>query len=98
MRQAYFIAGLLLGVALTLFALRNSATVEPRFLLRQTQGPGAAVVLLSAIGGFLIALLFGLPEIISARWRIRSLERRLMGGPPESSTSGAAPGGEGGRQ
>jgi hypothetical protein len=56
------------------------------------------VVLLSAVGGFLIALLFGLPEIISARCRIRGLECRFMEGPPQSSTSGAAPGGEGERR
>lgn len=89
MRRAYFIVGLLLGVALTIFALQNSATVELRFLLWQTRGPGAAVVLLSAIGGFLIAVFFGLPQIVSARWRIRSLERRLAGGPPEEG--GPAP-------
>lgn len=77
MRNAYFIVGLLIGVGLTLFALQNTAAVEIRFLFWQTQGPLAAVVLLSAIGGLVIALLFGLPEIISARWRIRSLERRL---------------------
>jgi len=91
MRQAYFIVGLLLGVALTIFALQNSTTLELRFLFWQTQGPGAAVILLSAIGGFLVALFFGLPEIISARWRIRSLERRLAGGPTAGGGPAAPP-------
>jgi len=79
MRQAYFVAGLLLGIALTVFALQNTAPVEVRFLLWNTQGPLAAVVLVSAIGGLVVALLFGLPEVLSARWRIRTLERRLEG-------------------
>ncbi len=88
MRQAYFITGLLIGIAITIFALQNTAAVEVHFLFWQTQGPLAAVVLLSAIGGLAVALLFGVPEIISARWRIRTLERRLEG--ERRATAGTA--------
>lgn len=79
MRQAYFIAGLVLGLAIAIFALQNTAEVAVRFLGWQAQGPLAVVVLASAAGGVLVALLFGLPEFMTARWRIRSLERRLEG-------------------
>lgn len=93
MRQVYFVAGLLLGIVLTIFALQNTAPVEIRFLLWNTQGSLAAVVLLSAIGGLAIAFLFGIPEIVAARWRIRTLERRLEGRPPEAAppTAGQQP-------
>ena len=85
MRQVYFVAGLTLGVAITIFALQNTLAVEIRFLFWQAQGPLALVVLFSAAGGLLVALLFGLPEIVTSRWRIRTLERRLAetGKPPE---------------
>ena len=43
------------------------------------------VVLGSAGAGALVALLFGIPEIVMARWRIRSLEHRLQGTPPEGA-------------
>ncbi|HSB70069.1 MAG TPA: LapA family protein [Candidatus Methylomirabilis sp.] len=84
MRPAYFIAGLLLGVAVAIFALQNTGTVEVRFLLWQAQG-SLALVVLSALGaGLLVALLFGIPEALLARWRIRSLERRLQERPHET--------------
>ncbi len=85
MRQVYFIAGLILGVAITIFALQNTTGVEIRFLFWQAQRPVALVVLFSAVGGLLVALLFALPGIVAHRWRIRALERRLgeAGKPPE---------------
>jgi uncharacterized integral membrane protein len=85
MRQVYFIAGLLIGIALTIFAAQNTADVELRFLFWQAQGPLAVVVLLSAVGGILVALFFAIPGFLAARWRMRTLERRLSeaGKPPE---------------
>ena len=85
MRQAYFITGLLVGVAVTIFALQNTTGVELRFLFWQAQGSLALVVLLSAVGGLLVALLFAIPGIVAGRWRIRALEQRLSetGKPPE---------------
>lgn len=85
MRQVYFIAGLLLGVAITIFALQNTTGAELRFLFWQADGPLALVVILSAVGGALVALLFTIPGIVANRWRIRALERRLReaGKPPE---------------
>ncbi|OGB92241.1 MAG: hypothetical protein A2Z31_08090 [candidate division NC10 bacterium RBG_16_65_8] len=77
MRQVYFIGGLVLGVIIAIFAVQNPMSVEIRFLWWQTQGPLAAAVLISAAAGALVALLLGIPEVFGARWRIRSLERRL---------------------
>ena len=85
MRQVYFIAGLILGLATAVFAVQNTIAVEVRFLLWQVQGPLAAVVLASATAGLLVAFLFGLPAILASRRRIRSLERHLAGGPPEGA-------------
>ena len=83
MRQAYFIAGLILGLAIAVFALQNTTAVEVKFLAWQVTGSLAVVVLGSAAAGSLVALLFGIPEIVMARWRMRNLERRLQGTPPE---------------
>ena len=77
MKQAYFIAGLILGLAIAVFALQNATAVEVEFLAWQVAGSLAMVVLGSAVAGALVVLLFGIPEIVMARWRIRSLERRL---------------------
>jgi uncharacterized integral membrane protein len=77
MRQTYFIGGLILGVVITIFAIQNPLTVEVRFLFWQSEGPLAAVVLLSAAAGLVVAVLFAIPEVLGARWRIRTLERRL---------------------
>jgi len=77
---------LILGLAVAVFALQNRGGVEVRFLRWQVQGPLAAVVLASAGAGLLAALLFGLPHVVAARRRTRSLERRLQGErstPPE---------------
>ena len=86
MRQVYFIAGLILGLALAVFALQNTTAVEVYFLLWQVQGPLAAVVLASAAAGLLVALLFALPAVVASRRRVRGLERRLEAerpSPPE---------------
>lgn len=45
----------------------------------------AVVLLGSAAAGALVALLLGIPKILTARWRIRSLEPRLQGTPPEGN-------------
>lgn len=47
MRQAYFIVGLILGLAIAVFSLQNTALVEVRFLAWQATGSLAAVVLAS---------------------------------------------------
>jgi uncharacterized integral membrane protein len=79
MRLVNFIVGLILGLAVAVFALQNTVAVELRFLLWKVQGPLAAVVLGSAGVGALVALLFGVPEVLAARWRVRRLERRIEG-------------------
>ncbi|HYB72715.1 MAG TPA: lipopolysaccharide assembly protein LapA domain-containing protein [Candidatus Sulfotelmatobacter sp.] len=77
MRQFYFVGGLILGLAVAIFALQNTVGVEVRFLSWQVQGPLAAVVLASSGAGLLVALLCTLPAMFASRRRIRSLERRL---------------------
>lgn len=86
MRHVYFLGGLVVGVVIAIFAIQNTMTVEVRFLLWQTQGPLAAAVLISAAAGAVVALLLGIPEVFGARWRIRSLERRLGDRPPRETT------------
>jgi len=51
MRQAYFIAGLILGLAIAVFALQNTTAVEVKFLAWQVTGSLAVVVLGSAAAG-----------------------------------------------
>jgi uncharacterized integral membrane protein len=85
MRQVYFIGGLVLGVIIAIFAVQNTMSVEVRSLWWQTQGPLAAAVLISAAAGAVVALLLGIPEVFGARWRIRSLERRLGDFPPREA-------------
>ncbi len=77
MKPVYFIVGLILGLAVAVFALQNTETIQIRFFWWQAQGPVAAVTLLCAVAGALVVLLFALPGWLSARWRIRGLERRL---------------------
>jgi uncharacterized integral membrane protein len=85
MRHVYFLGGLILGVVIAVFAIQNTMIVEVRFLLWQTKGPLAAAVLISAAAGAVVALLLGIPEVFGARWRIRSLERRLGDLPPKEA-------------
>ena len=87
MRQVYFTVGLILGLAVAVFAMQNTLGVEVRFLVWQVQAPLAVVVPVSATTGALVALLFSLPGMLKGRWRIRSLERRLGG---ESGTAAGA--------
>lgn len=89
MRQLYFTVGLILGLAVAVFAMQNTPAVEVRFLVWNANGPLALVVLASAAAGVLMALLFCLPGMLRGRWRIRNLERRLeTGGGPATSASG----------
>ena len=77
MRNAYFIAGIVLGLGIALFALQNGMPVSVRFLGWGVDGPLAAVVLGSAAAGALVVLLLGIPQLLGARWKIRALEREL---------------------
>lgn len=90
MKQVYFVMGLILGLAIAVFALQNTTPVEVRFLTWQMAGSLALVVLISAGAGLLVALLFGVPEILAARWRLRTLERRLEASSPASGGGGSA--------
>ena len=96
MRQLYFTVGLILGLGVAVFAMQNTLAVEVRFLVWQTNGPLALVVLASAAAGLLIALLFCLPAMLRDRWRIRSLERRLESGGGSTETDGPRAPSEGG--
>ncbi len=83
MKHLYFIVGLVLGLAVAVFALQNTDSVQIHFFWWQVQGPVAAIALLSAVVGALVALLFSLPAWLSTRWRVRGLERRLQEKFPE---------------
>jgi uncharacterized integral membrane protein len=86
MRSAYFVAGLILGVAGAVFGLQNSGVVEIQFLTWQMHLPLALVVFGALGAGLVVALLLGVPEALWARWRIRGLERRLQDRPQEPET------------
>lgn len=94
MRQVYFLAGLILGLAVAVFALQNTVEVQIRFLWWQVRSSLAVVVLASAGAGLFLALLFGLPGILSARRRLRRLETpagaQAAGGSREAGKNGPA--------
>ena len=96
MRQFYFAVGLILGLAVAVFAMQNTAAVQVRFLVWQANGPLALVGLASAAAGALVVLFFTLPGILRGRWRIRSLERRLESSAGSIETDGHPKGSEGG--
>lgn len=80
--NADFIARIILGLGIALFALQNDMPVSVRFLGWQVDGPLAGVVLATAAAGALIVLLFGIPQILTLRWKLRTLEREAAGSPP----------------
>ena len=77
MKQAYFATGLLFGLVIAIFASQNTGEVEIRFLSWQLRGSLALVVLAAGAVGALLALLFGIPEVLTAHWHMRRLRRRL---------------------
>jgi uncharacterized integral membrane protein len=85
MRNVTFILGIVLGLGIALFALQNGMPVSVRFLTWQVDGPLAGVVLGSAAAGVLIAVFFGLPQFLAARWRIRTLEREILDARPAAA-------------
>jgi len=87
MRQLYFVVGMLLGLAVAIFALQNPANVQVRFLFWQAEGSLAMVVIVSAVTGGLVALLLGAPELMRARWHVRNLQRQLDEMRPSLSVS-----------
>ena len=89
MKPIYFAAGLALGLGLALFALQNGTTVVVRFLVWQLDGPLAAVVLGSAFAGALVVLLFGIPQVVAARWRIQALEREIASARGAAGSAGS---------
>ncbi len=88
MKQVFFVAGLILGLAIAVFALQNAAAVQVHFLLWQAQGPLAVVVLAAALAGLLAALLAAeqqrgpdflrLANALSALYPKDSEEKRLL--------------------
>lgn len=77
MKQLYFVVGMLLGLAVAVFALQNPVNVQVRFLFWQAEGSLALVVIVSAVTGGLVALLLGAPELMRARWQVRNLQHQL---------------------
>jgi len=77
MKQAYFATGLLFGLVIAIFASQNTGEVEMHFLAWQMRGSLALVVLAAGAVGVLLALLFGVPEVLTAHWHMRRLRRRV---------------------
>ena len=75
---------LLLAVAVAAFALQNTLPVTVTVFLWKIHGPLAAALMGSFAAGFLLAALGLAPPLLSARFRVRSLQKR-EGQPDESS-------------
>jgi uncharacterized integral membrane protein len=63
----------LLAVAVTIFAIVNSAQVKVNFVVREYEMPLSALVLLSLAAGIVVA---GVPLCLQ-RWRLRARTRTL---------------------
>jgi uncharacterized integral membrane protein len=90
MKQAYFAVGLILGLLIAIFASQNTGEVEIRFLPWQLRGSLALVVLAAGAVGALLALLFAIPEVLTARWHIHRLRRRIDTVSPDRPASPAS--------
>jgi uncharacterized integral membrane protein len=74
----FLIFSLLLSITAALFALKNTLPVTVTFLSYTFTG-SLAVVLMTAFGlGLLVAVCALLPALLSAKWKNRSLVRRIQ--------------------
>lgn len=83
--QIYWIAALVFGIIIALFAVQNSSPITLRFLWFSAEGVAVSVlVMISAALGAMVTLMFGLGREVRLGWgRLRArrahgaLERRL---------------------
>jgi lipopolysaccharide assembly protein A len=72
------IFGLLIAIVIAGFASLNSAPVSVNFLFAKAPSvPLALLVLLSVLLGVVIAALFGTPQYIKTRKKIKELENKI---------------------
>ena len=70
-----FVIGLLLGAVSVIFALQNVAVITVSFFSWQLTGSLALILLLALASGFLIAMLFLLPELVGNFFRYKNLQK-----------------------
>ncbi len=70
----FLILGLLIGALTVVFALQNLGTVSVLFLAWQMQGSLCLILLLALLSGFLVCMLFSLPEALETSETIAKLK------------------------
>lgn len=70
--------GLLLGGVAVVFALENVTAVTVTFFQWQITSSLAAVLIVSLLGGILIAVLMLLPESLSGYFKSRKLKKEIL--------------------
>lgn len=73
----FFILSLLIAVLAVVFALQNTMTVPVAFLVWNTQGSLALILLIAFIAGLLVAFFASLPSQFRDKWRLRGHRKRL---------------------
>jgi putative membrane protein len=78
--QIYWIAALLFGIIIALFAVQNSAPITIRFLWLSVEGVAVSVlVMICAALGAMVTLMFGLGREVTLQWSRRSARRTASG-------------------
>jgi putative membrane protein len=75
--QLFLVAALIIAIVAVIFALQNPAAVTVSFLVWQTQGSLALVLLITLLFGVLISLLVSVPTVIR-RSRTISIQRKQI--------------------
>ncbi|MGE3911209.1 MAG: lipopolysaccharide assembly LapA domain-containing protein [Chloroflexota bacterium] len=74
--QAFWIAALIFGIVIALFAVQNSAPTTIRFLWISAEGVALSVlVMICAALGALVTLMFGMGREVRLQWSRRSVRR-----------------------
>lgn len=76
----FLLIGLILGIALIIFAVQNITTITVAFLGWQIEGSLAFILILAAFAGALITMLVFLPDIVKKNvrlFRLRSKAQKL---------------------
>lgn len=74
--QVYWVAALVFGIVIALFAVQNSSPTTIRFLWFSAEGVAISVlVMICATLGALVTLMFGLGREVRLRWSRRSARR-----------------------
>lgn len=71
----FLVLGLLLGAVTVIFALQNIVTISINFLVWQTEGSLALMLLLAMLSGVLICALVSIPEVIKTQSAFSELKK-----------------------